>query len=115
MHLRHVSLCSVWCIGCDNSVNPITQHVSDDDCRAVCTADHNEYCGNANRIAVYRFTEPGSTPPQQTCTTDMDDFTLLAVYNNPPVSGPSSLNIKAVLVELVPNTFWTILSVRNSI
>jgi len=40
----------------------------------------------------------------------MDDFTLLAVYNIPPASGPSAVPIKVILVELVPNIFWTILS-----
>ncbi|KAF7353876.1 hypothetical protein MVEN_01073500 [Mycena venus] len=75
---------------CGNVTNPIAQHVSDDDCRAVCSADHTEYCGNANRVAVYAFTPEGSPPPPpQTCAGDINNFTLLA---------------------LVPNTWWTILS-----
>ncbi|KAJ6500801.1 WSC domain-containing protein [Mycena sanguinolenta] len=96
---------------CGNSTNSVAEHVSDDDCRAVCSADHTEYCGNANRIAVYEFTPEGVlAPPPLACTGDVSNFTLLAVYNNPPLGSPTHVNIRAVLVELVPNTFWTILS-----
>ncbi|CAK5263987.1 unnamed protein product [Mycena citricolor] len=96
---------------CGSSVGGIAAHVSDDDCRAVCSADHTEYCGNANRLALYGFTSADAPPPPpQTCETTVSNFTLLAVYRNPPVGGPKQVNVRAVLVELVPNTFWTILS-----
>ncbi|KAJ7290201.1 WSC domain-containing protein [Mycena rebaudengoi] len=95
---------------CGNGTNPIAQHISDNDCRAVCAADHTEYCGNANRVAVYGFSATGAPPPPQACAGDMESFTLRAVYNNPPVDGPTEVGLTAVLVELVPNTFWTILS-----
>ncbi|KAF8191680.1 WSC domain-containing protein [Mycena galopus ATCC 62051] len=94
---------------CGNTTNPIAEHVSDDDCREVCEADHTQLCGNANRLALYEFT--GSMPPPpQTCAGDISNFTLLATFNNPPLGSPTQVEIKAVLVELVPNTFWTILS-----
>ncbi|KAJ7611810.1 WSC domain-containing protein [Roridomyces roridus] len=95
---------------CGNSTNPIAINVSDDDCRQVCVANHNEYCGNANRIALYEFNAAGTPPPVLNCTADVANFTLLAVYNNPPQGFPASQPLRAVLVELVPNTFWTILS-----
>ncbi|KAK7035979.1 WSC domain-containing protein [Favolaschia claudopus] len=96
---------------CGNITNSIAQHVSDDDCRAICGADHAEYCGNANRVAVYEFTAEGQAPPPpQTCAGDISNFTLLAVFNNPPVGSSAQVKIRAVLVELVPNTFWTLLS-----
>jgi len=96
---------------CGNVTNPIAEHVSDDDCRAVCSANHAEYCGNADRIAVYDFTPAGSPPPPpQQCAGDIENFTLVAFFNNPPLGSPTQVNLKAVLVELVPNTFWTILS-----
>ncbi|KAJ7500409.1 WSC domain-containing protein [Mycena galericulata] len=96
---------------CGNSTNPIAENVSDDDCRAVCSANHAEYCGNADRIAVFEFNPTGSDPPTaEPCTGDVANFTLLAVYNNPPLGFPSQVSLRVVLVELVPNTFWTILS-----
>ncbi|KAJ7237713.1 WSC domain-containing protein [Mycena haematopus] len=96
---------------CGNVTNSIAEHVSDDDCRAVCSANHAEYCGNANRVAVYEFTPEGDPPPPpQTCAGDISNFTLLAVFNNPPLGSPTQVKIRAILVELVPNTFWTILS-----
>ncbi|KAJ7119093.1 WSC domain-containing protein [Mycena epipterygia] len=98
---------------CGNTTSTIAEHVSDDDCRAVCSANHAEYCGNANRVALYTFSPEGSPPPApQQCAGDIANFTLLAVFNNPPLGSPSQVNLRAVLVELVPNTFWTILSVR---
>ncbi|KAJ7490952.1 WSC domain-containing protein [Mycena latifolia] len=100
---------------CGNVPNSIAQHVSDDDCRAVCSANHAEYCGNANRVAVYAFSSDGSPPPTETCAGDIDNFTLLAVFNNPPLGSPSQVSIRAVLVELVPHTWWTILSVRAAL
>ncbi|KAJ7107209.1 hypothetical protein C8R43DRAFT_1045072 [Mycena crocata] len=96
---------------CGNVTSTIAQHVSDDDCRAVCSAKKSEYCGNANRIAVYSFSPEGTLPPPpQSCAGDMANFTLRAVFNNPPLGSPPQVNLRAVLVELVPHTFWTILS-----
>ncbi|KAF7331695.1 hypothetical protein MKEN_00049300 [Mycena kentingensis (nom. inval.)] len=96
---------------CGNTTNIIAQHVGNDDCRLVCQSDHDQYCGNANRLALYSFTPDGAPPPpQQECATDMDSFTLTAVFTNPPVGGPASLPLKAVVVEMVPNVLWTVLS-----
>ncbi|KAG6916911.1 hypothetical protein DXG01_004744 [Tephrocybe rancida] len=96
---------------CDNAIGASTQRVSDNDCRMVCTANHNEYCGNTNRIAVYHFASAGtSTGPQPCLSTNVANFTLLAAYKNPPVNGPSSVKLKVVLAELVPNIAWGVLS-----
>ncbi|KAJ7221484.1 WSC domain-containing protein [Mycena pura] len=96
---------------CGNATNTVAQHVSNDDCRAVCVADHSEYCGNANRLALYNFLGADTPPPPVlNCTGNVGDFTLVAVFNNPPLGFPTQMNLRAVLVEMVPNTFWTILS-----
>ncbi|KAJ7718195.1 WSC domain-containing protein [Mycena maculata] len=95
---------------CGNSTNTFAENVSDDDCREVCVADHTEYCGNADRIALYAFSPNGAPPPPQACAGDIANFTLLAIYNNPPQGFPPQVGLTVVLVELVPNTFWTILS-----
>lgn len=98
--------------GCDNVINPPTQRVSDSDCRMVCSADHTEYCGNQDRIAVYRASGTGGPQGPQTCiSTNVANFTLVAAFKNPPTSGPATLPLKMVLVELVPNIVWSILSV----
>ncbi|KAG6827770.1 hypothetical protein H0H87_003657 [Tephrocybe sp. NHM501043] len=77
----------------------------------VCAANHNEYCGNTNRIAVYHFTSAGtSTGPQKCLSTNVANFTLVAAYKNPPDNGPSSVKLKVVLTELVPNIAWGVLS-----
>ncbi|KIM49752.1 hypothetical protein M413DRAFT_408037 [Hebeloma cylindrosporum] len=39
---------------CDNAINAPTQRVGDADCRMLCAASHNEYCGNQNRVAIYQ-------------------------------------------------------------
>ncbi|KAJ7715930.1 WSC domain-containing protein [Mycena olivaceomarginata] len=84
---------------CGNVTNTIAQHVGDDDCRAVCSADHREYCGNANRLALYSFT------PRRRAATAAPGMRggYLQLHH-------ACVKIRAVLVELVPNTFWTILS-----
>lgn len=98
--------------GCGDTLSNATQRVSDDDCRAVCTSNHTEYCGNANRIAIYDNTATGTGPTQ--CSSDtIANFTLSAVYNIPPEEGPSAVPLKVVLVEMVPSVTWAILSVRN--
>ena len=89
-----------------------TQHVSNDDCRMVCSATHAEYCGNANRLAIYQFSTSDQPSNPQTClATDVGNFTLMANFNNPPVQGPTSVALKVVVVEMVDNIIWTILSV----
>ncbi|RDB19387.1 hypothetical protein Hypma_013560 [Hypsizygus marmoreus] len=96
---------------CDNTINPPTQHVSDNDCRMVCSASHSQYCGNQNRIAVYRFTESGDPGGPKAClSTDVANFTLRAAYKNTPTNGPASVPLKIVLTELVPNIVWGVLS-----
>ncbi|KAJ3885188.1 WSC domain-containing protein, partial [Lentinula edodes] len=45
---------------CGSTLGNTSIHVGDDDCRAVCTSDHSEYCGAANRLAVYQFTASGT-------------------------------------------------------
>lgn len=95
---------------CANSISPTGQHVSDNDCRAVCLSDHSQYCGNADRIAVYTNTATGPPTQSQCTSTDISSFTLTAFYNVPPQSGPSSVPLKLVIVEMVPSATWTILS-----
>ncbi|KAG5637194.1 hypothetical protein H0H81_005451, partial [Sphagnurus paluster] len=96
---------------CDNDINPPTQRVSDSDCRQVCSANHGQYCGNLNRIAVYRFAAPGTPSGPQPCiATDVANFTLLAKYKNTPASGPAAVPLKVVVAELVPNVVWGVLS-----
>lgn len=82
----------------------------------VCSADHTEYCGNQDRIAVYRASGTGGPQGPQTCiSTNVANFTLVAAFKNPPTSGPATLPLKMVLVELVPNIVWSILSVSVAI
>lgn len=45
----------------------------------------------------------------------MANFTLVAAFKNPPTSGPATLPLKMVLVELVPNIVWSILSVSIAV
>lgn len=100
--------------GCDNAINPPTQHVGDADCRMVCEATHTEYCGNQNRVAIYQFSASGVAPGPQVCQdTSLSNFTLRAEFKNPPVNGPVSVPLKPVAVEMVKNVLWTILSVRH--
>ncbi|KAF9481338.1 WSC-domain-containing protein [Pholiota conissans] len=99
---------------CDNSVHAPTQRTGDADCRMVCSATHSEFCGNANRIAVYQFSASGVPPVQQCLQTAVGNFSLVAQFKNPPTSGSSTVPLKVVIVELVGNTIWTILSVSSS-
>lgn len=96
--------------GCDNAINPPTQHVSDADCRMVCDVDHSQYCGNQDRVAVYRFTAAGSVPegPGGCVSTDIGNFTLKAVDRN---SLQDVVGLKAIVVEMVRGVVWGILSV----
>ncbi|KJA19113.1 hypothetical protein HYPSUDRAFT_144137 [Hypholoma sublateritium FD-334 SS-4] len=97
---------------CDNQINAPGQHVGDADCREVCSATHAEYCGNSNRVAVYEFSASG-VPPVQVCqSTSVSNFTLVAEFATPPTSGPLSVPLKLVAVEIVGTTIWSILSVR---
>lgn len=79
----------------------------------MCVANHAEYCGNANRVAVYTDISDGgsSHPGQEDCTsTSLANFTLAATYKVPPSSGPSTIPLKVVVVEMVPSVTWGILS-----
>ncbi|KAF8959705.1 hypothetical protein BDZ97DRAFT_1922687 [Flammula alnicola] len=96
---------------CDNAIHAPTQRVGDADCRMVCSATHAEYCGNANRLAIYQFSPSGVAPGPQTCSaTTLGNFTLQAQFKNPPTTGPSTVPLKVVAVEMVQNVIWTILS-----
>jgi hypothetical protein len=98
--------------GCDNAIRNTSQHVSDDDCRMVCSATHTEYCGNANRLAIYQFSTSDQAPSPQICLeTDVANFTLMAKFKNPLTQGPTVVALKVVVVEMVQNVLWTILSV----
>ena len=98
--------------GCDNAIRNTSQHVSDDDCRMVCFATHTEYCGNAYRLAIYQFSTSDQAPSPQICLkTDVDSFTLMAKFKNPLTEGPTAVALKVVVVEVVQNVLWTILSV----
>ncbi|CAA7260965.1 unnamed protein product [Cyclocybe aegerita] len=96
---------------CDNAIHPPTQRTSDADCRMLCEANHDEYCGNANRLAIYQFSPSGVPPGPQACLdTSLTNFTLRAQFKNPPIEGPSSVPLKIVTVEMVRNVLWTVLS-----
>jgi len=96
---------------CDNTTNNTSQHVSDDDCRMVCSATHTEYCGNANRLAIYQFSTSDQAPSPQIClATDVGNFTLMANFQDPLVQGPAAVALRVVVVEMVDNIIWTILS-----
>ncbi|PPQ91781.1 hypothetical protein CVT25_000426 [Psilocybe cyanescens] len=98
---------------CDTTVHAPTQRVGDADCRELCQANHGEYCGNANRVAVYEFSPTGKAPGPQVCLdTTLSNFTLRAQFKNPPLNGPSSVPLKVVAVEIVKNILWTVISVR---
>jgi len=95
---------------CGNSLAAGTQHVDDDDCRAVCVSDHTQYCGNANRLAVYSNAKTQGSAPQECNTLSIANFTLQAVYTVPPANGAAVVPLKLILVEMVPSVTWTILS-----
>ena len=100
------------CSGCDNTIHAPTQRVGDADCRMLCEASHAEYCGNQNRVAIYQFSASGVAPGPKTCLeTDLGNFTLRAQFRNPPTTGPATVSLKVVVVEMVKNVLWTILSV----
>ncbi|PPR05178.1 hypothetical protein CVT26_012264 [Gymnopilus dilepis] len=96
---------------CDNAIHDPAQRVADADCKELCQSTHFEFCGNANRVAVYEFFASGQpTGPQACLQNTVGNFTLRAQFKNPPVSGPSILPLKVIAVEMVQNTIWTILS-----
>ncbi|TFK32614.1 WSC domain-containing protein [Crucibulum laeve] len=95
---------------CDNTVRAAAQRVSDNDCRQICDSNHNEYCGNANRIAVYHFSASGQPQaPPQCLNNDIGNFTMKAVYKD---GVTPSVKLKVVVAEMVRGATWTVLSVR---
>lgn len=97
---------------CDNVINNPAQRTSDNDCRMVCQATHTEFCGNANRVAVYHFSNTGTASGSTPCLlTGLSDFKLVAQFKNPPTTGPSFVDLKVVVVEMSSNIIWTVLSV----
>jgi hypothetical protein len=95
---------------CDNVIHSSAEQVEDADCRELCSATHSEVCGNANRIAIYEFSATGAPPPQTCSQTSLSNFTLRAEFLTPPTSGPSTVPLKVITVEMVPDVLWTILS-----
>lgn len=95
---------------CDNEINPPTQRVSDNDCRQICDADIEQYCGNGNRLAIYHLASAPGGPSECIETSLSQPFTLQAELKNPPTSGPRVFNLKPVVVEMAKNVVWTILS-----
>lgn len=80
----------------------------------LCSASHDEYCGNQNRVAIYQFSASGVAPGPDACLqTDLGNFTLRAQFRNPPTTGPATVPLKVVVVEMVKNVLWTIISVRS--
>lgn len=78
----------------------------------VCFATHTEYCGNAYRLAIYQFSTSDQAPSPQVCLAiDVGNFTLMAKFKNPLMQGPTVVALKVVVVEMVQNVLWTILSV----
>ncbi|EEB90633.1 hypothetical protein MPER_11135 [Moniliophthora perniciosa FA553] len=65
-----------WCDATTTrSFNLNATKAPDTDCRGVCVVDHGEYCGNANRIAVYQLNGTAST----SCIGSIgSNFTLVA-------------------------------------
>jgi len=77
----------------------------------VCQSTHTEFCGNANRVAVYHFSNTGSASGPTPClAADLSDFKLVAQFKN-PTTGPSLVDLKVVVVEMSSNIIWTVLSV----
>ncbi|KAE9409012.1 WSC-domain-containing protein [Gymnopus androsaceus JB14] len=92
---------------CGNTLGNSSLHVDDDDCREICISNHDEYCGNANRLAIYEFAASGAPPPPTACSTnDITNFTLVATAQD-----GLSMPLKVVVVEMVPSVTWTILTV----
>ncbi|KXN82709.1 Putative fungistatic metabolite [Leucoagaricus sp. SymC.cos] len=100
---------------CDNTINPPTQRVSDNDCRQICDADVQQYCGNGNRLAIYHFASAPGGPRECVSTSLSQQFALQAEFQNPPTSGSSVVKLKPVVVEMAKNVVWTILSVSNTL
>ncbi|TEB24688.1 WSC-domain-containing protein [Coprinellus micaceus] len=99
---------------CGHELGETALPVDDNLCRGVCTADHSQFCGNANRISVYTFT-PSAEPPPGACEqASVANFTLVAEFKEPEEDGPASVPLKVIAVEMASNVIWTILSVRIS-
>jgi hypothetical protein len=103
---------------CDNTINSPGQHVSDADCRQICDANHAEYCGNNNRVAVYHFSNStdgsgGANNGTQECvSTDLgasNNFSLKGRFRNGAQQG-QLVNLKVIAVEIARGVTWTILS-----
>ncbi|KAF9446564.1 hypothetical protein P691DRAFT_794299 [Macrolepiota fuliginosa MF-IS2] len=88
----------------------ILTRVSDNDCRQICDADVAQYCGNGNRLAIYHFSSAPGGPTECVSTEEDQPFTLQAQFKNPPTSGPSTVNLKPVVVEMVKDVVWTVLA-----
>ncbi|ESK84857.1 copper radical oxidase [Moniliophthora roreri MCA 2997] len=74
----------------------------DTDCRGVCVVDHGEYCGNANRIAVYRLNETATT----SCVGSIgSNFTLVAASDD-----GHEEPLKVVVAEMTASGVWGVLS-----
>lgn len=111
MQVSFLTRCDIYPIGCGQALGEAAEVVDDTACRGVCTADHSQFCGNANRIAVYTFT-PSTEPPIAVCNTPtVANFTLIAEYREPAEEGPASVNLKVLAVEMASNVVWTIISV----
>ncbi|KAF7441300.1 WSC domain-containing protein 2 [Pleurotus ostreatus] len=96
---------------CDNLLDASSEARPTRECRTVCNADHTQLCGSANRAAVYGFNVGGGgTQPEQCTEVNVNNFTLQAVFKAPPPSGPSTITLKMILVEMVPDIMWSILS-----
>ena len=78
----------------------------------VCQSTHTEFCGNANRVAVYHFSNTGTPSGSTPClAADLFDFKLVARFNSPPTTGPGLVDLKVVVVDMSSNIIWTVLSV----
>ncbi|KAG7086326.1 hypothetical protein E1B28_002289 [Marasmius oreades] len=98
-----------WCDGPSTvlGLSPNATKVSDTDCRGVCVADHSQYCGNANRIAVYSMIEHDLSPPDppRNCSEAFGNITMVAM-----TSEGEEFPLKIVTVEMVPSVSWGVLS-----
>lgn len=108
-------------VGCDNSFSTeaAAQHVSDSDCRMVCDSEHEFYCGNIDRVQIYRFNPNGGpgggNSSTSTCKAISEgNFTLQAVFKDPQAQ-PPTVPLKVIVVEMVKSLTWTILSVSRAV
>ncbi|KAF4604362.1 WSC domain-containing protein 2 [Pleurotus pulmonarius] len=100
---------------CDNLLDASSEARPTRECRTVCSADHTKLCGSANRAAVYGFNiGGGGSQPEQCTDVNVNNFTLQAVFKAPPPSGPSTVTLKMILVEMVPDIMWSILSLVSA-